>query len=491
MLAALCLSMVFAISLSSYIALCYASLNMSTRTMAISHSNELAEAGIEEALYALNNNDLSSFTPSGSNTSATMTMTSSGLVLTSTNPTPLNYGNGVTGQVQITIYNYANFSISSPSSNSSPGPSIAAVTTMTLPAYSTAGTTRTISTTSTYGASTSPATAAGPLFVNAVAAISGTVRFRSAGTVDSYNSNPSSGVYQAYSSGVAGYSAVILSQDNTTSSATVRLLNAVVHGYAVGYNYTSPSSTNWFSYSTSGMLVGPTTPTGTSIDSSRLETTAVPYQPILIENMPTNYTTLPTACTTDGMTINKTATLGSTTATTPVVYDAGNGITLANKILTIQGPVVIICYSDVTLTGSGQIQLTTPQASLQIFLEYGNLNLGGNGITNTNVVPLPKKVAIMSTTNQWGSITMSTNTPYYGELYFPYLTVTVSSQTPYIYGSIIGSAVSFTNSPTFHYDRALRTPTPAYTSSIPLQSGAAFDNLSAPATFGGLVTTAL
>ena len=54
-LAALCLAMVFAISLSSYLALCYVSLNMSTRSVMSSHCIELAEAGIEQALYEQNN----------------------------------------------------------------------------------------------------------------------------------------------------------------------------------------------------------------------------------------------------------------------------------------------------------------------------------------------------------------------------------------------------------------------------------------------------
>ena len=66
MLAALCLAMVFALSLSSYIALCYTSLNMSTRNIAVSHSTELAETGVEQAIYALNNNDWTNWTLSGS-----------------------------------------------------------------------------------------------------------------------------------------------------------------------------------------------------------------------------------------------------------------------------------------------------------------------------------------------------------------------------------------------------------------------------------------
>jgi hypothetical protein len=492
MLAALCLAMVFAISLSSYIAVCYASLNMSTRSIAMAHSSELAEAGIEQALYSLNNSDWSMFTISGSTATANLTMTSTGFALTSGSPTPLNFGNGVNGTVKVSILNYTNYQ-----TNSAPGPSISAQAVMTLPSYAGSAAGPTVSTTTSYSASTGTMTSATPVFVNAVAATTGTVRFRTAGSVDSFDSVSAIGAYQTYATATAttrGYSAIILSQDDTTAAATVRLGSAVIYGYAVGYNYASPSSTNWLSYGAAGKIVGPNTLPATFIDTTRLVTNPAPYQPSVIENLPiASALPLPAACTTDSTTINKTATLGSPLATAPVVYDAGTGINLASQTLTIQGPVVIICYSDVTLSGTGNIVLTTPQASLQIFLEYGNLNLGGNGITNTNAVPLPKKVCILSTTNQWGTATFtaaanSIPSAFYGEIYLPYMTLSVTS-SPWIYGSIVAKSVSFTGSPTIHYDLELRKPTSSYTQFIPLQSGAAFDNLTAPPAFTGLVTS--
>ncbi|HZZ18412.1 MAG TPA: hypothetical protein VFE25_03535, partial [Opitutaceae bacterium] len=106
MLAALCLAMVFAISLSSYIALCYSSLNMSTRSIAISHCNELGEAGVEEALYSLNTADWSLWSISGTTATVDLTMTSSGFALSSGAPSPLNYGNGIHGTVEVTVTNY-------------------------------------------------------------------------------------------------------------------------------------------------------------------------------------------------------------------------------------------------------------------------------------------------------------------------------------------------------------------------------------------------
>jgi hypothetical protein len=95
----------------------------------------------------------------------------------------------------------------------------------------------------------------------------------------------------------------------------------------------------------------------------------------------------------------------------------------------------------------------------------------------------------LDTTNTWSTVTYSTNSPYYGVIYFPYLPISVTSTNPVTYGSIVGSSVTFTYSPTIHYDRALRSPTTAYTVSTPLQSGAAFDYLEAPAAFSGLVTS--
>ena len=93
MLAALCFAAVFALCLSSYISLCYTSLKMSTRNMMSSHAVELAEAGLEQALYAENNSDWTAWTVGGSNEQMTLT--------------GFAFENGATGQVLLTVNNYA------------------------------------------------------------------------------------------------------------------------------------------------------------------------------------------------------------------------------------------------------------------------------------------------------------------------------------------------------------------------------------------------
>lgn len=486
MLAALCLAMVFAICLSSYIALCYTSLTMSSRNLMNSLSSELAETGVEQALYARNNGDWTGWSLAGSTATAAMTMTSNGLVATSSSPTPLVYGNGVTGQVNITVNNYT-----------SNAPSITSQGVMTMPngTLTSSGAITSVSSTLTYTAPTIPPniTASAPFFVNAVAATSGSVRFTSGGTVDSFSSvNPTTGLYQNYSnSGPSANntaSAVVLSQNTNSLGAMVLLGTAVVNGYAVGYTSQYPGTIAWLSFG-SAQVVGPSTPSGTDIDSSRLLTNPLPYQPVFNEKLPSSPLPFPGGC--DDITsypqlpyvINQTSTLGSQSATIPTVYDIGNGIQLSgNSVLSIDGPVVLICYDSVSISGNAEILLTHSNSSLTIFEEHGSISIGGNGITFSGAVPLAKQVLLLSTTNNssTATVTISTNTPFYGAIYFPYLPVIVSSTSPTIYGSIVGASVTFQGSPTIHYDEALRKPD-SYVYS------AAFQSLSSPITVSGLV----
>jgi hypothetical protein len=468
MLAALCLAMVFVIVLSSYITLCYTSLKMSTRNMMASHAVELAEAGLEQALYAQNVSNgftTGGWTTSGGVASATMTMTSGGFVLTSTSPTALNMGNGVTGQVYVQVSGYATSS-----------PIYTSTATLSIPNQD-ADVIRTVTTTG----------ARAPVFVNAVAATTGTVRFQSAGLVDSYNS-----ALGPYSS-PGTYSAVILSQ-RTTTNRSVRLNNAVLQGYAVGYDSSSPTmppTSTWFSPTTGSTTVKSSLSTGPKIDTTRLISNPLPYQPTQNEALPNGSGNLPAGCCVGATNVMSRAYTFNSPASETIYY--ANGINLTNATVQIQVPVVIILYGNLNISGTGSIQFTAPGASLLIFAENGSVSITStNGINNTSGTPLAKRCVIMSTTNNNPSgpansntVTFATNNPFYGELYFPYLPVTIGSTspatTPTIYGSIVGSSVTFATSPAIHYDTALRNP------DATLGDEAFSTYLSAPITAGSLV----
>jgi hypothetical protein len=395
LLAALCFTLVLALALGSYITACYRSLQMSSRNMNSGHSVELAETGMEEALWALNNSNWTGWTLSGS----TATKTLAGFT----------YDNNATGSASLTITNYAGVGTRA----------ITVTGTTTLSDGTTSS--RTLTSTSSQAA----------LFVNAIAGTTGKIKFKSAGTVDSYDSSinvdPNTGQ-------TPGYSAIVSSGSTSTSSNTVQMVNVQIKGYVATLS-TGPS------YSTSGKLVGPSTSASVKIDTSR--ELSSPYQPLFDENVPTAPTPLPTG----------TASIGTSGGNTTYYY-AGDVDLTGSQTLTVNGPVVLVLSGHLYLSSTAQIVIATT-GSLEIHVA-GDLAIDGNGITNNT--KLPKKLSIISTSDGYDTYEMGTNTAFYGVIYTPYNGLTISnSQT--IYGSIVAKSLTLTLSPTFHYDLNLRNVT--------------------------------
>src|SRR5882762_4453262 len=100
-LVALCFTTVLAIALSSYLALYQRSYDLSTRLLHGDQAGQLAQTGLEEALWALNQN-----TWTGSGPASDTAWTTSG-----PNRTVLlaydSLGPGATGQIALTVTNYA------------------------------------------------------------------------------------------------------------------------------------------------------------------------------------------------------------------------------------------------------------------------------------------------------------------------------------------------------------------------------------------------
>ena len=413
LLAAMCFAAVLAIVLGSYITVCHRSLEMSTRNMTSTQSVELAETGMEEALWALNKNDWSGW----SIASTTATKTTSGFT----------YDNGVTGSLTATITNY---------DGSGAGTRTVTVTGTTTRPDGTS-TSRTLTSTS----------AKAPLFVNAVAATAartaatGSVTFASGGTVDSYDSTLGD-----YSAQPATYSAVLASAATAPTGATVALVNAQVKGYAAS-NYASGPS-----YSVSATIRGPSTPLATKIDTSRISSS--PYQPVFTILTPTGAGT-----NVSSPASGTTLTLGVAGETTPRLYYCSSiDLKTNNTKIQIDGPVQLV------VTGSGSfyiglnggnattlIQIATT-GSLEVFTG-GDIAIYKGGIVNATKDP--KKCAIYSTYTGTQP-DMNTTTAFYGVIYLPYADFKVISSNT-IYGALIANKVQFTGaSPVVHYDVNLR-----------------------------------
>lgn len=401
MLAALCFSTVMAIALASYLTLCYRTLELSTRSLQGTQSIELAETGMEEALWALNKNDWTSWTIVGT----TATRTISGFT----------FDNNVTGRVELTVTSY----------NGTAG-----TRTVTVRGVTTDSDNQTMTRTLT---STS---AQAPLFVNALAGTSSTVTFASGGTVDSYDSS-----LGTYASQTPGFSAVIASDATATTAATVGLVNAQVKGYVASQFSSGPS------YSSSARLLGPTTPGTTKIDTSRISTS--PYQPVFtIKTITGTGTTLGTPSG------GSTTTLGSPSDTSPrIYYSTGLNLTSTTKIV-IDGPVRLVVSGSFYVGlngGTPSIEVTT-NGTLEVFAA-GDIAIYGNGMNN--LTRDPSRMVIYGT-NTLTVPDMSTTVPYYGAIYTPNGNFTVAGNAV-IYGSIVAKKLSFTGSaPVIHYDVNLR-----------------------------------
>ncbi len=406
LLAALCFATVLAIALGSYITVCYRSLQMSSRAVAGTHSVELAEAGMEEAIWSLNNNSWTNWAINGTTASRTIS--------------GFTYDNGTTGSVTISITNYDG-------------------TTGTR-AISVTGTTTFSDGTQISRSLTSSSTPAA-LFTNAVAGTTGTVKFTAATTssvIDSYDS--SVGTYAAQT---PGYSAVLASNSTSTSAATVQLTNAQVKGYVATLS-TGPS------YSTSATLVGPSTPATTKIDNDRLSTS--PYQPVFDINSVSG-----AGSTLNNPTTGSTTTIGTAGATSAsIYYSSGLNMTGTTKII-VDGPVKLVVTGNLYIGLSGgtpSIEISA-NGSLEMYVS-GDIAIYGNGINNLTQKP---SKAVLYGTNTLTAPDMNTSTPYYGVIYTPSGDFKVWSNNA-IYGAVVARNVVFSgNAPVVHYDMNLRSTT--------------------------------
>ena len=389
--------------MSSYITLCYRTLELSNRTVHGTRSIELAETGMEEALWALNqtNYTWSGWTISG--TTATKTLTG------------FSYENGATGEIRVTIESY----------NGTAGTRRVTATGIThVP--NAADISRTLTSTSV------PA----PLFVNAIAATNGTVTFSNGGTADSYDSS-----LGTYGDQTPTYSAVVASAAPATSSATVQLVNAQIKGYSTSLYSGGPS------YSTSARLYGPLTPGTTRIDASRISSS--PYQPIFaIKTVSGTGTTLANPA------LNSTTTIGSPTDTVPAIYYC-TGLDLRGTTkITVNGPVQLVVSGSfyIGLYGGTPSFEITPNGTLEVFAA-GDIAIYGSGINNLTLNP--QRLAIYGT-NTLTVPDMHTAVPYHGVIYTPNGNFTVAANSV-IYGALVAKKVSFTGSaPAMHYDLRLR-----------------------------------
>ena len=432
LLVAMCFTLVLAVALASYQTFCYYTLKTGTRNAQSVRSRQLAEAGIEEALWAMNNRNFTGWTLS------TVSIAGVPTNVYTKSLTGFSYESSrVSGSVNLTITNYDD------ANRNTTKPTIKAVGII----QNTDGTTVTRTLTSSAGYSSTTTTGRAPILANALAATgtasgSGVVNLTSGGlTVDSYNS--AAGLYN--SSTNAGYAAVV------TGSSVTLANGSQVKGYV------ATSAASALTYGTTAKLTGPTTSGTVKIDSSRQSTSAnqiiadvaTPSGAGITLNEPSGTVHLGTA---GGSTTTYYATLGASAGWSGY-YNLSSGT------LQIDGPVVIIVPGNFYINGSGSIVIKSG-GSLQLLVS-GSAYIYYNGIDNQT--KLAKNLAIIGTGTYTGNVIQFwTPTKFYGAVYAPKADVTLYgySSASEFFGAYVGNNVtvypySSTALP-IHYDTDLR-----------------------------------
>lgn len=399
-LLALCLSAVIGIALASYLTLCNRTLALSIRQTEVTQTRQLAEIGLEEIMWSLN-----TYADPNSSVAATAWDNAdwSGSTPRTCALTGYNLGRGNTGQIAL--------SISDPASST---PTVISTSTVTL----SDGTmlTRTLT------ATLKPA----PLFFNAVGVSNGRARFRNSGTVDSYDSS-----LGAYGGSNVGFAAVV-------AGTNVTITNATINGYAATMG-------NAVSYSSSGKIKGPSTPSSTNIDTARISTSA--FIPTYTVNRPGGSYT--------GTLSGSTETIGTPGGPTEIWHRPSDLSLGAGETLTIDGPVIIIVGDDLSISSTGRI-LITVNGRLQIYVDDDVLISGSGGIQNATLKPQNCALFSLGTAR---TFTYSATANFYGVIYSADNDVLTISSSPTIYGAIMAKYnVDFGTgtTPVIHYDVALR-----------------------------------
>lgn len=146
------------------------------------------------------------------------------------------------------------------------------------------------------------------------------------------------------------------------------------------------------------------------------------------------------------------ATLGSTGTTT---YYKLSAIDVKSKdTLTVQGNVVVLVEGDVDVKGLIQLDKTDPNASLELYAT-GDMDIGGNGIVNPT--DKPENVMLYGLGTGTESIALYGNGAFTGVVYAPNYEVTLGGggTSGEMMGALVAETVWFNGHYAFHYDEDL------------------------------------
>lgn len=399
----LILGSAIALALGSFMAVTINTVRMSQRSFYANSSLNLAEAGLEEALYALNTGDWTGWSTHSSGADNRFRAVG-----------PFNLGQQASGDIAIVVFN----------ATTSPTPTIVA-----------------------QGES---APSSGAVIVKQLEV---KVRRRShwaTGVVAKENVKFSGGnVYvDSYSSCDPTYStggAYDPSKHRDRGSvASARVVSEV--GVDVGnsdvWGYVSTSGAD-VDVGPNGTVRGEDTPGGVKKDPSRI-TKDFPGAGFELEEAPTSFDSIYTD-------ISGTATLG--TAGTSTTIKAANMLNTNGNTIEVYGDVTLYVTNKVDLKGDFFVR---PGSTLELYVD-GDMFVGGNGQVNETGLPENLKIYGTAATAGGQTIKLHGNGIMHAAVFAPNANIELKGggSSGEMSGSVIGNTVTMTGNYDFHYDECL------------------------------------
>jgi hypothetical protein len=414
LIVAMLLVAVIGLSLASYLSLNLNSTRLSQRSYMATAAMNLADTGVEEAVWSINQ-------AVAGGSGAWTDWASVGTNDRRRNFTGFTLGAGLTGNVRVFVENATLTS----------APRVAARATITPP----------------QGAPVEKwvevTLRARSRFANGLVAKQSITFQGNNASVDSWNSDPDRNPGTA----PIAYSTSVRNDNGSAGSISVAvsaiaLNNADIWGYAATGGAQPQVGPN-------GSIRGDDTPSGVAVDPARVSTDfTANFDPV----------TLPTGGTSISSISGGPASLGvAGTATTyrlPSISMSGN----SSKILTIEGDVTIILTaaqgSDaMSFTGSSSISIPAG-SSLKIYTA-GNIDIGGNGVANNNVQPVTLQIwGTAASPSPRQDVKVAGNGALKAVVYAPEASVKINGNGD-VMGSVVANDITLTGNAAFHYDESL------------------------------------
>lgn len=430
LIVAMILTAVIGISLASYIRLGIQSQKISNRALYNNAAMNLAENGLEEAMYAINNMVATGTYTAWSSWSNNGTSASSHAWrrFPSSSGT-YSFDQNSTGYVRAFVYNY----------RGSNAPTIVVRSTVTLGGATQAPIEKWIEVVLSRSSK----------FANGLVAKDSILFKGNNPSVDSWNSDPGHGT----SGHVCGYTAFSTTNKNDRGSVgsisvaidAVLVKQADVWGY-VSTNKADPTD----SVGKNGSILGKDSPTGIKVDPNRVSTTfSANFDPVT-QPSASGYTSL-------GQ-VSSPTTLGTAGAATTIVCTdirlSGN-----SQVVTFRGDVTLLITAAagtdaINITGNSSGITVAANSTLTIYTA-GNIDLTGQGIVNTSGAP--KNIQIYGTstsTTQDQDIKIAGGGNFSGVIYAPNGSVSLRGDGA-MWGSVVAEDIELTGNANFHYDESL------------------------------------